>query len=369
MLTLLPGLSTNCFADNYQSARSHFNDAIRNVISQAADNYHTFTHPLVGPANDKLSCDVLFLGNTNTPQRVLVLISATHGVEGFAGSAIQTDCFPILNNIVLQDKDLGVVFIHALNPWGFAWLRRNDHEGIDLNRNFVDFTTPLPENQEYAAIYQAISQLQLDEQNDIQSLWQENGLQVFTEIITKGQYSHKDGCFYGGSAASWSRQVLEQITQHPMIKNAERMAVIDLHTGLGPYGYGELINDHLPATAGFHWAEKLYGANACAALLGESCSTVKKGLLDYHWHKVMGDRGCFVTLEFGTFALQQLLSTLIKEQLYHCSLDSSGQQRDINNKHVQDLKAFFYPAEKTWQQQVLFRGRQTVAMALDGMQQ
>ena len=82
-------------------------------------------------------------------------------------------------------------------------------------------------------------------------MW-DRGIDAFAEAFTRGQYRHADGCFYGGIAPSWSRTVLEQVTAAEMFANAERIAVVDLHTGLGPYGYGELINDHPPGTAGEH---------------------------------------------------------------------------------------------------------------------
>ncbi len=39
-----------------------------------------------------------------------------------------------------------------LNPYGFSWWRRTTHENVDLNRNFQDFTRPLPHNAAYDEI-------------------------------------------------------------------------------------------------------------------------------------------------------------------------------------------------------------------------
>ena len=35
----------------------------------------------------------------------------------------------------LVGPDLAVMMVHAINPYGFAWLRRTTEEGVDLNRN------------------------------------------------------------------------------------------------------------------------------------------------------------------------------------------------------------------------------------------
>ena len=87
-----------------------------------------------------------------TPDSVLVLISATHGVEGFCGAGCQVG--------YLVDRLYGslppttrTILIHALNPHGFAWLRRVNENNIDLNRNFQDFTQPLPDSSPYEAIH------------------------------------------------------------------------------------------------------------------------------------------------------------------------------------------------------------------------
>ena len=41
--------------------------------------------------------------------------------------------------------------VHALNPVGFSWVRRVNEDNVDLNRNFVDWTSP-PRNDAYADI-------------------------------------------------------------------------------------------------------------------------------------------------------------------------------------------------------------------------
>ena len=68
------------------------------------------------------------------------------GVEGFAGSAIQIQFLKERIGGPELPRSFGVLLIHALNPYGFAHLRRANECNVDLNRNFVDFAQPLPEN-------------------------------------------------------------------------------------------------------------------------------------------------------------------------------------------------------------------------------
>jgi len=363
MLSLVSEFDPGHFRPAYRAARQQFVDTYRQLPASLQQGLVEHRHPLTGPDGEVLACDVAWLGQRRNPKSLLVLIAGTHGVEGFAGSAIEADCLPLLAPLLAANEALGVLVVHALNPWGFAWLRRYDHEGIDLNRNFVDFNQPLPDNDDYDALHTQL----LDPPKQLASLWQEPGLDPFTEIVTRGQYRHADGCFFGGTAPSWSRQIIEAIGDMDPVKHAERIAVLDLHTGLGPYGYGELINDHPPGTVGDVLARQWYGSNACSAQLGESVSTMKHGLLDFFWHELIGERGCFVTLEFGTYEVQQLLAVLLREQAYQASIIAANRRRDLLAAPVVALKDFFYPAELSWQQQVLFRGRQVVSMALRGL--
>ena len=366
MLNLQSKMDLNCFKKNYQDARAAFKKSLSLIDQRLIVDAFEFQHPLKDPAGAELFCDIVFLGQSPDPSNVLVLISGTHGIEGFTGSAVQIDSLPLLNTFLKSQADFGIVLIHALNPWGFAWLRRCDHEGIDLNRNFIDFSQPLPENGEYKLLQAKLNNDKWLKTAHLSELWADEDFPSFVAQITQGQYTDANGLYYGGQQPSWSHQLLNKVCAHSFITQANHLSVIDVHTGLGAYGYGEVINDHTPNTKGFEWAKTLYGNNGCAALLGESCSAPKLGLLDYYWHKVMGDRGCFITLEYGTYAVENLISELIKEQIYHNGL-APNQRRDLQAEAVVNLKAFFYPYEISWQQQVLFRARQIMALALLGL--
>jgi hypothetical protein len=367
MMNLLSTQDLGCFSASYAAARQRFFSTCNQIAPELTRSLRSYAHPLLGPHQETLACDVLHLGQSEAPDQLLVILSATHGVEGFAGSAIQCDCLPLVEDLLQRHATLGVVIIHALNPWGFAWLRRYDHEGIDLNRNFVDFDSALPENPEYERLHARLLASDAVTADNLNMLHPEMDSATFIQVVTRGQYRHRDGLFFGGHAPGWSRLMLEKITEEPVYASAQRIAVIDLHTGLGPYGYGEVINDHAVDSAGYRWAEDWYLDNAQSTVLGDSVSSIKQGLLDYHWHDVIGARGCFVTLEFGTYAAGRLLASLINEHLLHNQNMQGKKTRDINHEHIEQLKLFFYPGETSWQQQVLFRGRQIISMALAGI--
>lgn len=73
---------------------------------------------------------------------------ACTGVEGFANSAIQCELLARPTR-----ADVTVVVVHAVNPSGMAWWRRQNENNVDLNRNcWWDFAVA-PPNPGYAEVH------------------------------------------------------------------------------------------------------------------------------------------------------------------------------------------------------------------------
>ena len=135
-----------CFSDSYAEAREKFKAAAHEA--KAAVN--SFVLTAGDSADGELTTDVAWLGPA-TAAHVLVTISGTHGVEGFFGSAVQIEWLRRTKNAGLP-KDAAAMHIHAINPYGFARLRRTNEDNIDLNRNWINFNEPLPRNSWYDEI-------------------------------------------------------------------------------------------------------------------------------------------------------------------------------------------------------------------------
>lgn len=342
----------SAFSQRYAGARDRFISAVE--TSSIVERINNIAHPLRGPKNERLFCDIAWAGNPRS-KNILLLVSGLHGVEGGVGSAIQSD---FVGRHRRLPADVCVVMVHALNPWGFACASRNDHEGIDINRNFVKFDDSLPDSSEAVAIWK-----QLVKQPA--TLGSVAGQREQFDKLSQGQYSDAEALYFGGNTISWSRKTIEDLAAQLKPEKRQKVVVIDIHSGLGPYGYGELISDHPDGSAGQQMARALFGATVTEPALGTSVSGVKYGLHDYFWHK-QGDNVCFLTLEFGTFGSQQMLNVLFADQ----QLQQSGkvdwsEQKTLDIKHA--MQDFFCPDEKQWQELVLFRGRQVIEMALEGL--
>jgi hypothetical protein len=341
------------FSQRYANARDSF---LSNVeTSSAVEDVQHVAHPLKGPKNEKLYCDIVWAGHAKA-DNVLVLVSGIHGVEGGVGSAIQAD---FVSRHRRLPPDVCVVLVHAINPWGFAWASRNDAEGIDINRNFVDFEQPLPKSAatdiwaEWVAGKTDLASIASDREQ--------------FDVLSQGQYERADMPYFGGQAPSWSRTVIEDLVKKLKPAKRKKVTVIDLHSGLGPYGTGELICDHPIDSQGEKMARTLFGSTVTQPARHTSSSGEKFGLHDYFWHQ-QGDHVCFLTLEFGTFDSVRMLKVLSDDhELQQKGLRDWTDQKVLDIKHA--LQDYFCPTEKQWQELVLFRGRQVIEMALDGLTQ
>ena len=119
------------YSPDYATARTRF----RKAAEQAGGRLTQLALTARGPAGEGLSIDLAWFG-AESPTRALVHSSGIHGVEGFAGSAIQLRWL-LDDGIPELPEDVAVLLVHVLNPFGMAWLRRFNEHNVDLNRNFL----------------------------------------------------------------------------------------------------------------------------------------------------------------------------------------------------------------------------------------
>src|SRR5690625_4289567 len=175
-----------CFNPTYASARAAF--------LQAADRAQARTDVLIndrakGPDGSTLTTDVAVLG-PDSADSALVIVSGTHGPEGFVGSAAQIALLDALARD-MPALPLRIVLIHAINPWGFAHISRTTENNVDLNRNFIDWDQPAPDNPLYADLHPLLTPQEWTEEvlaqaNAAREAWVEkHGLDVLDRKSTR----------------------------------------------------------------------------------------------------------------------------------------------------------------------------------------
>lgn len=350
------------FSANYQQARQKFLNAAR--VAGADVVSHENACSGIGGAG--LFTDVAALGPAEA-ENVLVMMSGTHGVEGFAGSAIQTG---ILSTEPADALGPGVrlVMIHALNPFGFAFLRRTNEDNVDLNRNFVDHDQPPPVDRDYERIASLLAPRSIAAPAKLWAslmlLWfrLSYGQDKLQRVVTQGQYLHPDGLFYGGRAATWSNRALHEIVARHLA-GAARVMIIDMHTGLGPYGEAEIIMNDPAHDPAYRRAVDCWGvAQVKSTESGESVSAHLSGTVKLAFARMLdGVELTSVGLEFGTAPPLEVFRALREENwLFHHGREDHPQAARIKR---QFLKAF-YPDDELWRQKIWAQGAATARRAL-----
>ncbi|MFQ6017126.1 MAG: M14 family metallopeptidase [Kiloniellaceae bacterium] len=354
------------FSADYSEARAKFLDA-----GQAARaRIEHYRSPVRGPAGEELFTDTAWVGPA-AAARVLVTISATHGVEGFCGSGVQVGCFEAGLYKELPART-ALLQIHAINPYGFAWLRRVTEDNVDLNRNFIDHGQAYPANPGYEELAEVLCP---PEWNDsviaetravLEAYAEEHGPRALQSAITGGQYSHPDGIFFGGHAYTWAHDTLLEILTKRLGK-ARHVAVIDYHTGLGPRGYGERICCHGPESAGLARAAQWYDDDITSPYLGSSTSVELTGVnLSGIERALPQARMTGIALEYGTLPTEQVKLALRADNWLHVHgrLDSK-KGRTIKAQ----IREAFYQDADDWKEMVWARAVETQRKALTGLKE
>jgi hypothetical protein len=356
------------FSSSYVQARARFLEAARDA-GLAVDSR---PHPLKGRDGEELAMDVA-LDGPPAANRLLIVSSACHGVEGFCGSGVQVAA---LRGGEWRDhaaqRGVAVLYIHALNPYGFSHIRRTTHENIDLNRNFQDFAGPLPVNDEYPQLHPLL--LPPDwppsraNNEAIARYVAEHGEAALQAAISRGQHEFPQGLFFGGTQPAWSNLALREVLR-AYGRRATRIGWIDIHTGLGPSGVGERIyagrdDDEAIAHARAWWGgggttpvTSIYdGSSSSAFLTGLMCSSIYDECpqADYTG----------IALEYGTLPMMETIQALRAEHWLHLNPQASAA---MGTQIRQQMKDAFYTDTDEWKAQVLRQAREALLQGADGL--
>ena len=353
------------FAQSYAEARGKFIAAL-----QAADlDVESHPHPMLGRDGELLAMDVALEG-AKTARSLLIISSACHGVEGYCGSGVQVSLLsdPAWRAAV-RESGVAVLYIHALNPYGFSWWRRTTQENVDLNRNFHDFSRPLPANP----IYDELAHLLVPQHwpptpevnAGIARFIAQHGERGFQEAVSGGQYEHPEGLFFGGRNPTWSHVTLRHVLQEHGTRCA-RLGWIDLHTGLGPSGVAELISacrdDDIAA---LKRARRWWGRGLTSLADGSSVSAPLTGLMwNVAYQECAQAEYTGMAMEYGTIPMLEVMQALRAGQWLENHPEAGEAAARAIEQQVRDA---FYTDTEAWKEQVLAQAHDAARRGLRGL--
>ncbi|KAG7358744.1 DUF2817 domain containing protein [Nitzschia inconspicua] len=396
---------------DYKEARGKFQAATR-----LYENVETFSFPVaIDSSNEPLTIDVaIFPGNT-PEYGTIVHSSGLHGVEGYAGSAIQ---LALLQKDVLplsENNRPTIIFLHALNPVGMQEHRRSNENNVDLNRNSIhgnmeDFVNHRDPN---IANYESFRRFLHPTDPDgflIESPWYRTvgmwinllpllyqyGFVALKRAMVSGQYHDPRGIFYGGNELQPSLQHVQNFwDQRPdLFRDSPSLVWIDIHTGLGPFGkdsihyYPSFPNETIsrfPQTPAELQSQYFLTSHSVTMSVkeGETSDTfvgydLSKGLMTSYFAEVYNSSGIFLAQEFGTLpaflvgrglVLDNMLYQETKQREKKAgdggitqSGDSDRQDYSYRSPY---LSKVFFPQSTTWRASVVKRGVALMLQSLD----
>ena len=354
------------FSSSYAQARTRFLAAAAPLAAQV----QSYAIEPAGSQGEPLATDVALIGDAGA-QRLLIVTSATHGVEGFCGSGCQLallDDAPMLERA--RQAGVALLLVHAVNPYGFSWIARTDADNVDLNRNAQPFDgRPLPVNAGYGEIHDLLlpPEWPPTEANGeaIARHIEAHGLAATTQAVSRGQYTHPDGLFYGGARHSPSLLHLRDILRTHASRHAH-IGWIDVHTGLGPRGHGEKIYAGRRDDAEVARARQWWGSDIAVPYQGSSASVDITGhLAGLIYEACPASEPTLMALEFGTLPWNEVVHALRGRNWLRAHPEAGDAvRRDI----LQATQDAFYCGQADWQGMVVGQSRVAVLQAVCGLQ-
>jgi len=306
---------------------------------------------------------------------LLIMMSGVHGVEAFAGSAaVQMFVDEQLPSVDLSR--LSVMFIHAVNPWGFRHKRRVSENNVDLNRNFsVDASLFDTVNAGYADIDFFLNKSEPVSPEAIESaafdalvFAADKDRAALQEAILRGQYQFPQGVYYGGADFEPNRNLLDPVLREAIAEHA-RVFLMDFHTG-----YGETGKLHLFGAPGL-------GTPEAMATVFEGYS-IDTGADNPDFYETDGDTIIYVgnlaaaeskvylgmTMEYGTLnsqtdggAVQSLVNVQLENQGHHHGYTTTEAETQMKATFF----AGYLPVDEAWRTGILEQTREMLPVLIE----
>jgi hypothetical protein len=355
----------NRFAFTYAEARRKF----RLAADLAGAPVRVYAHPMQGPGGEEMATDVARLGDPEA-KAVLVMTSGVHGPELFCGSGAQVDA--LLDLDLDPFPSVAVLMVHAVNPYGAAWLRRVNEDNVDINRNFADFSKPRPVNEGYEELADAFVPADASDaalkaaDARIRAYGEKHGQAALAVATSGGQYSRADGMFYGGTGPTWSRRTMEAIVADFGLASRRLVAALDFHTGAGPFGYCEPIYSGDPAHPGCDRLKRWIGPAMTLQRTGKSATPPQQGLSSELWERGCGLNAAYVSFEYGTLPTDEVIGSLRAEHILHRQGRNDWHDGAVQAVKQRLLRAFA-PDRDEWREMVIAQARMLIGRVARGL--
>ena len=353
------------FQNSYDGVRSHLADRVELLKK---DGIKVETSEYAIDESDGLYIDNIYIPAEEENENLVVITTGVHGMEGYIG-AVMLDVFFDEVYPTLDAEDTGVLVIANINPYGMKYMRRNNENNVDLNRNFIldwdnfDRST----NKDYPEVKDFLQ----PEGKIGNAFWHEVGfyLNLAKEALTKGadkvsdalltgQYEYDKGVYYGGNGDEKSTAYLKDVFDDCLDGDYENIVHIDIHSGYGPR-YNMVIFNSVYETMTEAETIEAFGYDYVISHDSESFYATTGDTTDFFYRLAESkdtEKDLFSTcFEFGTLGdsfMDSILSLkyTVDENRQHWYPTENKTAKEVVKENYNEL---FYPTEKEWREKTV----------------
>ena len=357
------------FSRNYREGRQRF----REMCTAKGLDLQAYIHTdHKGPCGEDLAIDCAWFGPQNA-EKVMVISCGTHGLEASTGAATIMQFLHSNAHLELANNT-ALLIIYPVNPFGWAYDRRGNEDGVDLNRNCLDHTQPYPVNAAYDELHPLIKEAQVDPdglETFIQAFHAysaQHGLGRSIGGITAGQYTYPNGMSYGGNALSWSCRTLYTIVEE-YLRFAKKIVMVDWHTGIGAYGKPYFIMDDPVSSRAYAQAKDWWAPHTIHSDdILDGASPDYSGLIIRGLKKKITSIGdaetLCVVIEWGTYKVDEMLQSLLLDDWLKANYMTDTPLVDSVRTQLIDR---FCPQDSRWRDAVLSQAPTLYQSAITGL--
>ncbi len=352
----------------YELSRELFRASLDSISKRWADP-RFISHALADSPD--LTIDVISAEATREKEKLLIITTGLHGIEGYVGAAVlQLFIREFLPR--LDPETTGLLLVHPINPYGMKHRTRVNQNSVDLNRNFEDDLSTLkalnPHYESLAPLLNPARPLKspLYEKaafllNVLKAL--PKGASHIRETALMGQYRVHNGMYFGGFVPQEEAKFIQQIV-FEIVKDYTEIVMLDIHTGYGPRWQMTVCNPPSEKMTAQETATR-YGLPLVVGVNPEEFYTIHGDMVEYFRKSVQEKypekKMYAAAFEFGTYgnSLIQSIHSL-RTTVFENTLRWHGGSNSMREWMKREYDELFLPSDPKWRQKAGADARQAL---------
>lgn len=351
------------FHNSYIESRKGFLSEAK-IIEAKFDSVQLFSRKVPSQIDSDLTIDFCYIPAQKKTEKLLIITSGTHGIEGYVGSAVQQ---MIMNEVLTPEilDNMGILLVHSVNSFGFKYIRRVTENNVDFNRN-CDTEKSLfsSKNEGYGKLLSMLNPEGKVKTGSLKNKFfmlvainelLKKSMASLRQAVLQGQYKYKDGLYFGGFRFEPQLAILGEVFK-TVSADYNTVFNIDLHTGYGARGVAHLFPnpiDDKKIKSGLEEIFKGYEIN-----WGDSKDFyIINGSFTDYIGKLLSDKTYYpMVLEYGTLnsqstvgSIKSIHNMILENQGFHYGYKSASDSIKVMHSFIE----MYNPSSEKWRTKII----------------